>query len=303
MPNKKPVKKLITHNGSFHADDVFAAATLSLLLEKKGEKFKIIRTRDEEIIKTGDYVFDVGGVYNFSKNRFDHHQRTFKEKRKNGITYSSVGLIWKKFGKEVCGNEDAKNYIDEILIEQIDAKDNGMNIFKPLTSHKFFYDVSSVIASFSPVWGEKQTMVHFKNAVKLAKAILKKEIAQHKSLLLVKDTIDKEYTKSKNKKLLILNIDIPRYLLSFITIGYSKLLYVVFKDEKNWKLMAMRKSDDGFKNKKDLPKSWAGLRDKELQKITGVKDAVFCHKKLFMAVARSKEGAIALARKALVESS
>ncbi|PIZ87309.1 hypothetical protein COX93_01400, partial [Candidatus Nomurabacteria bacterium CG_4_10_14_0_2_um_filter_30_12] len=53
--------KLITHNGSFHSDDIFATATLSLLLEKRGESFEIIRTRDEEIIKNGDYIFDVGG--------------------------------------------------------------------------------------------------------------------------------------------------------------------------------------------------------------------------------------------------
>ena len=67
-------KKLITHNGSFHADDIFACATLSLMLEKAGEKFEVIRTRDEEIIKTGDYVFDVGGIYDENLNRFDHHQ-------------------------------------------------------------------------------------------------------------------------------------------------------------------------------------------------------------------------------------
>ena len=41
MFNKK--KKIITHNGSFHADDVFAVATLKLALPN--EKIGIIRTR------------------------------------------------------------------------------------------------------------------------------------------------------------------------------------------------------------------------------------------------------------------
>ena len=75
-----------------------------------------------------------------------------------------------------------------------------------------------------------------------------------------------------------------------------------YSDQKNWRVLAVRKRAESFENKKNLPRSWAGLRDKELQKITGVKDAVFCHRNLFMAVAKSKEGAIALARKALVES-
>ena len=66
------VKKLVTHDGSFHTDDIFACATLSILLDKNKENFEVIRTRDEEIIKNGDYVFDLGGIYEPEKNRFDH---------------------------------------------------------------------------------------------------------------------------------------------------------------------------------------------------------------------------------------
>ena len=58
-----------------------------------------------------------------------------------------------------------------------------------------------------------------------------------------------------------------------------------------------------FNNRKNFPQDWAGLRDEELQKVTQVSDAIFCHRGLFLAVAKSKEGAIALAEKALVESS
>ena len=35
METKNKTTKLITHNGSFHTDDIFAAATLSLMLEKR----------------------------------------------------------------------------------------------------------------------------------------------------------------------------------------------------------------------------------------------------------------------------
>src|SRR3990167_1327152 len=99
------MKKLITHDGSFHSDDVFAAAALSLYLKKKGEAFKIIRGRDERIIKNGDYVFDLGGIYDEKSNRFDHHQIGGAGKRENGLEYSSFGLVWKKFGKKIAGRE------------------------------------------------------------------------------------------------------------------------------------------------------------------------------------------------------
>jgi uncharacterized UPF0160 family protein len=41
--------------------------------------------------------------------------------------------------------------------------------------------------------------------------------------------------------------------------------------------------------------------NEELAQVTGVADAVFCHNKLFMAVAKSKEGAIKLAELALAQ--
>lgn len=42
----KKKKILITHNGAFHADDLFAAATLSILNDGN---VKIIRTRDPKV--------------------------------------------------------------------------------------------------------------------------------------------------------------------------------------------------------------------------------------------------------------
>jgi uncharacterized UPF0160 family protein len=121
MQNKKTKKytTLVTHNGSFHSDDIFACATISLILEKKKQKFEIIRTRDEKIIPTGDYVFDVGGVYNPKKNRFDHHQKGGAGKRVNGIEYASIGLVWKKFGKELAGSAKIAEFVSVHQLTQM----------------------------------------------------------------------------------------------------------------------------------------------------------------------------------------
>ena len=62
----------------------------------------------------------------------------------------------------------------------------------------------------------------------------------------------------------------------------------------------MRKEKNSFGNRKDFPISWAGSKKKELQDKTGVKEAVFCHRNLFLAGAKSKKGAIELAKLALV---
>ena len=121
-------KKLVTHSGSFHTDDIFACATLSLFLEKKSEQFEIIRTRDEGIITSADYVFDVGGIYDPEKNRFDHHQKGGAGKHDDGIEYSSFGLVWDKFGEALSDSKETKDIIERRLVEPIDAFDNGMNL-------------------------------------------------------------------------------------------------------------------------------------------------------------------------------
>ena len=46
----------VTHSGKFHADDVLAWALLSEFLP---QRIELTRTRDVDIIKNADLVFDV----------------------------------------------------------------------------------------------------------------------------------------------------------------------------------------------------------------------------------------------------
>ena len=80
------MKRIITHNGGFHTDDVFAVATLLIFLGE--EETEVIRSRDPEIIKTGDFVVDTGFIYDPEKNLFDHHQIEGAGERGNGIPYA-----------------------------------------------------------------------------------------------------------------------------------------------------------------------------------------------------------------------
>ncbi len=63
---------IATHNGKFHADEVFAISLLRRL--ERFAEAEIIRTRDTELLKTADVVVDVGGQYDPATDRYDHHQ-------------------------------------------------------------------------------------------------------------------------------------------------------------------------------------------------------------------------------------
>lgn len=328
------IKKLITHNGSFHADDIFACAVLILYLDKTNNSFsaqggpasgwEVIRTRDEEEIKTGDYVFDVGDIYDEEKNRFDHHQvggagkRVSGESEKEkGIEYASFGLVWKKFGIKLCEDQKVVEMVDKKLVAPIDAGDNGFN----LVENKYEispYFIQHVFSAMRPTWKEDDLKSRtsadgarhdfaksnvdeiFLKCVDLAKTILSREIVQAQDSASAQDLVISIYQKTQNKKIIILD---KNYSFEAILDNFPELLFVIYpkKTDNSWVVKAVRENMKTFDNRKDLPESWAGLRDEELQKITGVMDAVFCHRGLFLAVAKSKEGAIKLAELALLD--
>ncbi|MBI3888648.1 MYG1 family protein [Candidatus Nomurabacteria bacterium] len=293
----KKANKLVTHNGSFHADDIFACAALCLLLEKKGEKFEIIRTRDPKIIEAGDYAFDIGSIYDEKTNRFDHHQKGGAGGRE-GVEYSSFGLVWKKFGAELCESEKAAEIIDKKLVAPVDAFDNGMDLVQNKYEITPYY-IQHLFFSMRPTWKEadlsKDQM--FLECVKIAKVVLTREIVQVRDALLADDLVIANYKKSADKRIIILDDKYPFDALH----DFPEPLFVIYPRviTSDWGVEAVRDNPKTFKNRKSLPEAWAGLREEELQKVTGVPDAIFCHRGLYLAVAKTKLGAIALAQKAL----
>lgn len=292
-------KKLITHNGVFHTDDIFACATLITYLERNSLKFELVRTRDKELIASGDFVFDVGDVYDEEKNRFDHHQKGGAGRRANGIEYSSLGLIWKKFGRELCASDRVWEIIDKDLVSPIDAGDNGQELFD--SKHEVFpYLLQNAMGLFGRTWKEdpEKNNEYFLQAVEVAKKILQREIKWAEDAVDAEDKVLRNYEDAKDKRIVILDKDYP-YQVALSR--FPEPLFVVYErmSDHLWAVRAVRLNFKTFKNRKDLPTSWAGLRDEAMANVSGVEDAVFCHRGLFMALAKSKSGALALAERAV----
>ena len=303
--SKSNKKLLVTHSGSFHADEVFACASLCIMLEEAGESFEIKRTRNEDEIKKGDFVFDVGGIYDPEINRFDHHQPGGAGKRENGIEYSSFGLVWKKFGSKVAGGAGVAKRVDDRIVQIIDADDNGIDIFIsgiPNVSNYSIYDaINAFHPSYTNVTGNIDSA--FSEALNFAKLLLKKEIIkaqdQEEVFVYIKEKISE---LNNDDKILVLDKYIPRVEIWNEMINYPQILFVVSPgnpEASMWKVLGLRIDMSSFKLRRDLPSAWGGLKDEELAKIAGVPDVIFCHRGLFMAVAHSKEGTVKLAELAL----
>lgn len=287
---------IAVHDGKFHADDVFACAVIELML---GEKTRIIRTRDEAELAKADFVADVGNVYDPARQRFDHHMREGAGVRENGIPYAAFGLVWKEYGEKICGSKEIADRIDARLIAPIDAEDNGVSIYEPkgetvpFTIQNFFY-------LHRPTWREDEK-IHddaFPELVALAKEVIEREIEIQGDVIEARAIVEQAYTDAADKRLIVLDVVCP---FDETLTAHPEPLIVVSptRGSTNWKVNPISAGKHDFSRRIDLPAAWAGLRDEELAKVTGVPDAVFCHRALFLAVAKSKEGALALAKLAL----
>jgi uncharacterized UPF0160 family protein len=286
--------KILTHNGRFHADDIFAVATL-LLLNPGAE---VVRSRDPEQIKTADIVVDTGFIYDPSLKRFDHHQPEGAGKRGNGIPYASFGLVWKEFGPELAGVEGGV-IVDEKLGIPIDAHDNGFSLTEPKFPEIKEYTISDFFYSYLDVdeVNEENLYKAFMSGVEIAKNILTREIIIAKKEVADMVLMRKILAESPDKRIVVIDKDMDWYRT---LVREPETLYVVYpRKEGNWGAKAVPKAMWSFEAKKPFPRAWAGKAGEELVQITGVPDAVFCHRECFVCSAKSKEGVIELARKAL----
>ncbi|MCD5381516.1 MAG: MYG1 family protein [Candidatus Pacebacteria bacterium] len=290
------MQTVVTHNGNFHPDDVFALATLQLHLGK--ENIKVIRTRDEEIIKSADWVVDVGEVYDVEAKRFDHHQKGSPE-RDNGIPYAAFGLVWKELGVQVCGSEEVATFIEEKLAQPIDAGDNGVSLYSLNEYEVKPFELFSVVHTFKPVWGSDDNVDDkFLEAVDFARGLIERLVASSKAGEVMMKIIEDGYNNAEDKSIIVYEESINRHAL----VKYEEPKLVVFKSESSgevrWKAETVPVDYNTFDSRVDFPAEWGGLRDEELVEASGIEDAVFCHKGNFLFVAKTKEGAIAAAKMA-----
>jgi uncharacterized UPF0160 family protein len=286
-----------THDGNFHADDVFAVAALRLA---HGE-LDVVRTRDPERQAAADVRVDVGGRDDPASGDFDHHQRGGAGERPNGIRFASFGLVWRHLGERLAGSADAAAAIDERLVQGVDANDTGQTITQSLVDGVRPMTVSGVIAALNAAWDEDPTPeeedARFLEAVGLAQRVLERELAGAAAFRRARELVREAVERSGDGPVVELERNMPWREAVVTTAPAAR--FVVYPKSDGWGLQCVPKALGAFENRLSLPERWRGLSDEPLQEATGVPDAVFCHPAGFYASARSREGVLALAHRAI----
>lgn len=310
---------LVTHSGVFHADDLFATAALRMLAPEAA----IVRTRDIDhafaLAEAGGIVYDVGMVYDHRRRLFDHHQPDRLLRQAQGedepVPYSAFGLIWLTYGMHVVRavlGQDADRTVVHKTCEQVDRRlvvriDMGDNNVIPATEEGLRHPLAlgRVLEAFLPPFDAEPAEVEaaFLTALSVADAYLRARIigiaGEERAFQIARKCV-KERT---DPRWIELPVGMP-YLGAIRVEKAEDVLYAVMPDKggAEWNVSAVRREKGEAGCRCPFPAHWAGLRDAELVATTGVEDAVFCHMGRFLAIARSREGAMALVAAALAHA-
>lgn len=227
-------------------------------------------------------------VYDIGLGEFDHHQKNRNGKRKNGIYYSSIGLLWNKFGKKYLEKLKVKNvnktfqYIDNELIQYIDATDNMQTEY---LKNKISPDF---IKLCNPEWNESITEDEaFINALKLADEFwniyIKHAIAEVEATDIILDKINK--TK---ECYVIFDSEIP-YKKAIKSCKNNKVKYIILKSRREG--YEIRTLIDECKFKEELVKS---IDINTSINLTGINELIYVDNHAKLCCTKTLESAIQL---------
>lgn len=305
MPVRAPVTEMVTHDGKFHADEVLASAVLVDLFPNAD----LLRTRDRSLTsaRDGRIVFDVGGRYDPEQGLFDHHQPG-APRRATGLPYSAFGLIWEEYGHqwlasfvEVEHLQEVFERISEEVVEVVDAVDNGE--LSPASAGKIGQlSLFSLISDLAPSWkdeSEAAMTAAFVQAQMFAAVSLRSRAKSIHASLQARTEVRRAIASSAGP---VLRLERGMPWHSAIHEAGAEHIRMVVHPRTNgsWVVSTVpAEPGGGYETRLDLPEAWAGLENADLQAASGIATAIFCHRKLFMAVAGTEEDALAMAEEAI----
>lgn len=322
--------KIGTHNGQFHCDEVLACFMLKQLPEYK--ESPIVRSRDPAELEKCHIVVDVGGVYDVSKNRFDHHQRSFTDTFSSidstkpwTIKLSSAGLVYVHFGQKIIeqillkysiSDDKLTNILYDKIYEQfvreIDAIDNGIEIAEN-KKYDITTNLSSRVSHFNPAWNQTDLdeNVQFNLALDYVGKEFEDKIKFYAltwwpARVYVEKAINERFNIDESGAIIRLETSVPwkSHLFALekeLNIADSEIKYVISLDKvsQTYRIICVPINENSFINRLSLPSEWCGLRDDELSTKSGIQGCIFVHSNGFIGGNKTYEGALEMLQKAL----
>ena len=281
------LKRVGTHSGPFHADDVVGVALIKII--NFDHKVEVIRSRDPGELALADIVFDV------SEGPFDHHGAR-KEKDPAGVWFCGATRMWQAGLAEALlpGDNWAQAWFSAHALAPVALQDNGAEIPKGF-AHPF-----SWVHAMNPDWDAEPGFddpepfdSHFEMAVNAAIPVVRGLLRQAKAA-----SRGMNFLRNLDDEAAVVEIKggIPDWGEYF---AHRDPRFVIYKTGETWYTQCVPPPGDTFGKKVPFPVEWKGLRAEKLEDASGISGAVFCHSNLFLTGWTTRDAAIAAAYKAM----
>jgi uncharacterized UPF0160 family protein len=229
-------------------------------------------------------------------------------RRDDGTPYSSVGLIWRDYGRAALPSlvpgisEEAFDAvwsdIDAGIMVSIDQADNGIATVSP--GH-----LSLLVEAFNPAWDSVQSYDEaFQEAAAFAEGILIRACRQAHAEAQAMTLVLAAARHAQDPRIVVLDRKLP-WEKAVYQGGLDQVLFIVYpgEDRTAWYCRTVPPEPGSFGQRLALPDAWRGLQDEVFSKVTGIPDGVFCHPSGFIGGARSLASTVRLAEMAIAAAS
>ena len=296
------------HGGKMHADDIMAVAILKMCMQDK--PVHILNSTDEN----WNVRLDCGNAVAIYEDKvvLDHHQRTGYCVDQYGKKMSACNLAWEVFKYHYFSRHIDMSDLEmtsimtqmQMLLGEIAALDNG-EVPEGLIFRNSQLNTLFSYFNVDPLAPADVRMRSFENAVQVASILLTQLVlyTRRTAQMLTQAMDEVKSVADTDSKIIRMSAVLPwlQVLKSHPDWFIGKFL-VTYPSPRDGKMQYYVQAvpvdaDTPFSQRVSAPKAWRGLRDHELQKVSGVKDALFCHATGFLCTAASIEGAEELAKK------
>jgi uncharacterized UPF0160 family protein len=302
-PNSFPsLTTIVTHSGPFHADDVVAAALISLA-NGSSDKLAIVRTRDTEKIMLyrnidNCWIVDVGGEC--SGNMLDHHFSGAPVRVDTGVPYASAGLAFRSL-------QIKNSHLLKDFILAVDKADNAITQeaweFSSLVSNCNPLGASATPTAFNVRFHELVVLVrdHVLSALLDGNdsATVIARFKEATSIYVSRNDADKRDSIARVRAVFAIQrgpvLELDRYEVAAREILHEAppefLFYIFPSPDGHWMVQQIPEYKSGSNGRKSLPLSWIGKQGSALDAAVGMKGCIFVHSGGFIGSHSNRDGA------------
>jgi uncharacterized UPF0160 family protein len=337
--NIPPSTKVIaTHSGTFQADEALGVWILRqttayfkspVLRSRTPAEFE----KADIVIDVGGTYDHSKQLYDHHQRgyeeKFDPKVKTDAEGNEVKIDrctkLSASGLVYRHYGKEVIQNlypSLTEKELDLVYLkmyntfmEAVDAVDTGVE--QVADGHDMVYKdctgLSRRVGRLNPRWNEFPEP-NIDERFEEASALCGEDFLQVLTQIVESDLPARSFVEQAVLKRL--EVDDSGEIIKFESGGMPwkghlyelekeykvdpLIKFVLYTDQAGmWRIQAVTVEGQAFENRLSLPEEWRGVRDADLEKISGIEGCTFCHAAGFIGGNKTFEGALKMAQASL----